>query len=950
MLKHARKFGFLALILACALGSPAWAQTLTCPASVTAISPQATSCWPLQETSGTTITDVIGNNPGTISGGYTLNQNGGIACNNQAPAGGCAITTAVNYTNPQPTSLYVSFAGTSGGILQFGTGGSIPPFSNTGIIITAPSATTAEPYYVLFLDNYGHLTFGVNNYGTLTVAQSQHRFADGNQHQAAVTLGPNGVRLFVDGVLEATRNVNQANFIQGAWFFGGVNTADWPLSPTMAQLNGSLYAIAWWNGTQLADAQAIALTGGSLTPIANNYCVFQNQIASIDPAQAMAYANQKLTFQVQSLQLPGGGSSLPIGPSTFVCQTDGQGNILAGCQLPQGAHVTLSVGDGPPTPLVLPFSTTCDLKALLLAETDPPEVVSGVAVSGPLFAGANVTNPPAGVIGEATIISPASYLQTQSSAATVDVGLNGNAQEITLTGSPVSVLLTDFQSGGQFTVDILQDSTGGRTATFSVSSPWTLVWNGGGGQPPFPSTSPGTHTLWIFKAIGNNVVVGGLGTPGTAIFPLSQSGNFSGHSGFNVNTLQLAPSAPPAPTVTSTCSGTCTTTYSYQVSCLGDLNTTTMPSAVVTASNASTLSGSNYNAINWTAGPYCFGGYNVYGRISGSIGLLATVSGTSYTDTGAATPGAAPPTVATVGTLVSSGTVQLQNGSASLPAMVLNAPAGQTGDLQDWNVNGATQASISSNGGMTVGAGGIVNKGAATITSAPPSGGAAAGWKDAYYGTSFARGVETHTLADLAPNWLSLFAAGTPPAGNDTATAPDSNAKVSLGTDGSVRATGQVLSPALQLNGTYIGGNAINSETDAAALGTAVSVGASGSTIQSQAITLPNPTNGPPHWRVLTSYVMPTTFTFSASGGATVLGEVTDGTNTWALNAGYWTASAAGTSVVDYIGGTGLSPAYAPGAAVTITSQATLSLTASGIATASVGTSATLKIFVVPSN
>src|SRR5262249_5483748 len=142
------------------------------------------------------------------------------------------------------------------------------------------------------------------------------------------------------------------------------------------------------------------LTGGIPTAISNNYCTFSNQIAGLNPAQGMAFANKKLTFNtINQLQIPGAGSTLPIGPSQIICTTDTTGNINAGCQIPQGAHVNLSVGSGPPIPMVIPASTSCDLTAIIMSQTDPPEVVSAVAVAGPLFAGVTVTNPPPGTIG-----------------------------------------------------------------------------------------------------------------------------------------------------------------------------------------------------------------------------------------------------------------------------------------------------------------------------------------------------------------------------------------------------------------------------------------------------------------------------------------------------------------------------------------------------------------------
>lgn len=615
-----------------------WAAVV-CPANVTGISPSATSCWPLQETSGTTITDTIDSNSGTIGGGYTLNQNGGIACNNTTTGtngeNGCNITTPSDLSNPQPMTLYFDFAGSSGGIAQLGTS----------------SGTAGVPYYVIFLDNHGKLTFGVDNFDTQEIIQSPLPYADGNEHKAVVSVGAGGEKLYVDGSLVASRNVTLANYVNGYWFFGGINTANWQLSPSYENFNGTLYTFAWWNGSQLTDAQAISLTGGNPSAITNSYCTFTNQIASLNPQKGFALANQKLTFTLNpsQLQLPGGGSNLPIAPNwSEVCQTDASGNILSGCQIPQGAHVNLSVGSGPPISLVIPFSTACDLTAIMLSQTDPPEVVSAVATAGPLFAGATVTNPPAGTIGTATITAPSAFSQTQASAATVNIGTNGNVQQVIMSGN-VAVSLTSFASGANFVIDTTENGTGGYSPTFSVPAGWTLSWPGGGSQPAMPSTVANAHVVWQFYAVSSSVLVGNVSSVSTGTFPLTATANFNNYSGININMLDLGTYTAPTPTVAGTCSGTCATTYTYEITCLGDNSTHSAVSAQETATNAASLSSSNHNSLSWTAGTGCTSGYAVYGRVSGSLGLLATTTSTSYNDDGTASPGAAPPSSGTMG-------------------------------------------------------------------------------------------------------------------------------------------------------------------------------------------------------------------------------------------------------------------------------------------------------------
>lgn len=341
---------FVAIAFLLAMAVPSWGA-VTCPANVTGVSPSATSCWPLNETSGTTITDTIGSNSGTLSGSYTLTGDG-IYCNGSG--GGCSITTPVSYSNPQPMSVIVSFAGTQGALLQVGS---------------TSSASAPLTYYELYLGNDGRLTFGVNNYGAPNIIRSPNSYADGNTHVAMATLGAAGMKLYVDGVLVASRAVTMANYAAGDWFFGGMNTAGWPLAPGSV-LGGTLYYVAWWNGTQLSDAQAELATingGATPTPIANVYCTITGQFAGLNPGGGYAYANQILTFHVLATGVPACTGAFPLVASTMKVTLDGTGSIPSGTELPQGAHVLMSIGFGQPAQILIPCSSSVNISTLLPA-------------------------------------------------------------------------------------------------------------------------------------------------------------------------------------------------------------------------------------------------------------------------------------------------------------------------------------------------------------------------------------------------------------------------------------------------------------------------------------------------------------------------------------------------------------------------------------------------------
>ncbi len=124
----------------------------------------------------------------------------------------------------------------------------------------------------------------------------------------------------------------------------------------------------------------------------------------------------------------------------------------------------------------------------------------------------------------------------------------------------------------------------------------------------------------------------------TSIGPVGILGdiNFNGYSATNLGGVSLVQQpAPTNITITSACTGTCTTTYSYQATCVNAVGETTA-SATLTASNSASLSTSNTNTLSWPSMPTgCDGGYNIYGR-SGTLHLLTNVpyGTTSWTDNG----------------------------------------------------------------------------------------------------------------------------------------------------------------------------------------------------------------------------------------------------------------------------------------------------------------------------
>jgi len=602
-----------------------------------------TSLW-VPPSSGNTIPDSIDSNPLTIQGdsNYTLEPGNAIYCNALQGPNGCDLTSSVAYTSPQPMSLLVAYSGTGGPLAQFGGFSSIQSF---------------QQFYELYLDTFGKLSFGTFNYGALNVLQSKtpQNYADGNEHIAVASIGNQGMNLYADGTKLGSLNSSLANYTNGYWFFGGAaltgaspsgNT--WPYAPPSSWFNGTLYCMAWWNGTQLTDQQAQSATlNKPITPVNNNYATITGSIASLVQGTGYAYANQTVTFKTQQSQgsyLPGCGSQVPIAPSQMTYQTDSQGNLPSGLLIPQGAHVTFQVNSGPAVPLTVSCQNSVDIASLMLAQNDPPDVVDAVAVQGPVFAGTTVTNPGPGQTGTATLTAPGSQCQPASGSTTLNLA-NGNTQCVTLSASS-TVTLSGMIDGQQTIVDTIENALGGYTPTFAVPAGYSLVWSGGGTQPS-SATAANTYSQWSFITIGTAVQGALISSPtgGNTFSTLNVTSGIA-----DTGQVTVTPITAELPTVTVN-GTTGSTSYSYALQCNDGNAGTTWPLSFVTVTNGNaTLSGTNFNTIAAAAQQGCVS-WTVFKTNSSTVlGAIASPTG-SLNDTGQATSTYSGATVNTTGQL-----------------------------------------------------------------------------------------------------------------------------------------------------------------------------------------------------------------------------------------------------------------------------------------------------------
>ena len=233
--------------------------------------------WRLGEASGTTAVDMAGTNNGVAGTGVTRGAAGAIAGDSNTASTFNGTSTGRLYSPtqmPSPTSYTASVwfkttTSSGGKILGFGD-------SQTG------NSVLADRH--IYLDNSGRLNFGVAPRGTVTIT-SPRTYRDGQWHQVVSTLGPDGMRLYVDGQQVAARaDTTSGEDIFGYWRVGG-DTIDttWPNRPTSTFFNGAIDDVAIFP-TVLTPAQ-----------IATQWSVSRGAPANTPPIAAFSSTTSTLT-------------------------------------------------------------------------------------------------------------------------------------------------------------------------------------------------------------------------------------------------------------------------------------------------------------------------------------------------------------------------------------------------------------------------------------------------------------------------------------------------------------------------------------------------------------------------------------------------------------------------------------------------------------------------------
>ena len=240
--------------------------------------------WRMDESSGPWAQDKSG---ATVTGLNGLYKNGVTFRAAGAIAGDTDTSAAFNGTDgyvwsdqqaPAPTTYsietWIKTTTTLGGkIIGFGDGR-----PNTGTGSTNLSGNYDKHIY---MDNAGHLTFGVWT-GRAETINTASSFNDGIWHHIVASQGATGMKLFVDGVKVGQQATSTSQPYNGNWHVGGDNLNGWPNQPSSAFFGGQI------------DDTAIYQSALSATQIANHYTL-AGGTPTLPPAPTDAYGARIFT-------------------------------------------------------------------------------------------------------------------------------------------------------------------------------------------------------------------------------------------------------------------------------------------------------------------------------------------------------------------------------------------------------------------------------------------------------------------------------------------------------------------------------------------------------------------------------------------------------------------------------------------------------------------------------
>ncbi len=211
---------------------------------------QPTSYWRFDEAAGnTSVVDLVGNDDMQAFAGVTRGTAGALL--NEADTGSSLSGTTTGVAYGQDTKQTPNTFTEEAWVKTNATkGGAIMSFGN-------PLNGSAGKYdRVVYMDNSGRIWFGVNNGANQTIG-SAGTFNNNQWHHVAASMGPLGMRLFVDGKIVASRSdVTTGISFDGDWRVGQATLSGWSSAPSSTSLSGSVDEVAVYptalSATQIA--------------------------------------------------------------------------------------------------------------------------------------------------------------------------------------------------------------------------------------------------------------------------------------------------------------------------------------------------------------------------------------------------------------------------------------------------------------------------------------------------------------------------------------------------------------------------------------------------------------------------------------------------------------------------------------------------------------------------
>ena len=197
----------------------------------------ATNYWRLGDADQPTLSDLAGGNAMTKLSGVTPAAAGAISGDadtsaryDGTSAGVSGETTPVASSDTFSAEAWIKTTTTSGGkILGFGN-------SSTG------KSSSYDRH--VYMDNAGHLTFGVYPGSVQTVA-TQGAYNDGSWHHVVAELSPAGMELWVDGAQQGSNAaITTGQPYTGYWRIGGDSLGGWPSQGSSVYFAGQVDEVA----------------------------------------------------------------------------------------------------------------------------------------------------------------------------------------------------------------------------------------------------------------------------------------------------------------------------------------------------------------------------------------------------------------------------------------------------------------------------------------------------------------------------------------------------------------------------------------------------------------------------------------------------------------------------------------------------------------------------------